>query len=76
MSRGWCYSAVLFYVSLVHVSIGLGHIFKVPPYNPAVFMVSGQPGTGETPLEKLLAVVLAGFYSGSILGVLIAYFYR
>ena len=63
-------------MTLVHVSIGLGNIFKFPPYDPTVFMVSGQPGTGETPLEKLLAAILGGFYSGSILGVLIAYFYR
>ena len=36
-------------------------------------MVNEKPGTGETPLEKLLAMVFACWYLASILPVILAY---
>merc|ERR1712117_148456 len=59
-------------VSAAHLGFGLGNLLKVPPYNPAVFLVSGEPGAGDTGIEKLLEAVFAGWYTTSILGVLLA----
>ena len=50
------------------------NIFQVPPYNPAVFLASGKPGTGETGPEKFLELILGANYTGSILAVILAYF--
>ena len=36
-------------------------------------MVNGRPGTGETPLEKLLQMVFGCWYLASILPVVLAY---
>merc|ERR1712110_788174 len=68
------YSAALLILSSFHLIVGVGHIFKVPPYNPATFLVNDKPGTGETPLEKLMEVIVASWYLGSILAVLFAFF--
>ena len=68
------YKVALSIVSLAHVLFGLGNLLKIPPYDPASFMVDGRPGTGATPLEKLLEAVFAGWYLSSIMGVLLNYF--
>merc|ERR1712218_578837 len=69
------YSVALILVSTGPLLLGLGNLLKVPPYNAATFMVDGKPGTGETPIEKLLEAVFSGWYISSILGVILAYFY-
>ena len=69
------YSVALVLVSTAHLLFGLGNLLKVPPYKPSSFIVNGQPGTGESPIEKLLEAVLAGWYISSILGVILAYFF-
>merc|ERR1712223_448074 len=69
------YSIALVLVSTAHILFGLGNLLKVPPYKPSSFIVNGQPGTGESPIEKLLEAVFAGWYISSILGVLMAYFF-
>lgn len=38
------YGISLFLVSAAHLGFGLGNLLKVPPYNPAVFLVDGKPG--------------------------------
>ena len=68
------YNVSLGIVSAAHLLFGLGNLFKVPPYDPASFMVAGKPGTGDTPMEKLLEAVFGGWYTSSIIGVLLAYF--
>ena len=65
----------LILVSAAHLGFGVGNLLKVPPYNPAVFLVSGVPGAGDTGIEKLLEAVFAGWYTTSILGVLLAKFF-
>ena len=70
------YNVILVLVSAAHLLLGLGNLFKIPPYNPAVFMVGGQAGAGDTGMEKLLEAVFAGWYTTSIIGVLAAYFTR
>ena len=69
------YSVAFVLVSTAHLLFGLGNLLKVPPYKPSSFMVHGQPGTGESPIEKLLEAVFAGWYISSILGVILAYFF-
>ena len=69
------YSVALIIVSSAHLLFGLGNLLKVPPYKPSSFIVHGQPGTGESPIEKLLEAVFAGWYISSILGVILAYFF-
>ena len=61
-------------VSGFHLLFGLGNIFKFPPYDPANFLVNGKPGTGATEIEKLLEFVFGLWYTGSITGVLLAFF--
>ena len=70
------YSVTLVLVSAAHLLLGVGNLLKVPPYNPAVFLVAGQVGAGDTGIEKLLAAIMAGWYTTSIIGVLAAYFTR
>ena len=41
------YGISLFLVSAAHLGFGLGNLLKVPPYNPAVFLVDGKPGKGK-----------------------------
>ena len=36
-------------------------------------MVNGKPGTGETPIEKLLSGVMSSWYLASIIGVIWAH---
>ena len=69
------YSIALVLVSTAHILFGLGNLLKVPPYKPSSFLVEGKPGTGATPIEKLLEAVFAGWYLSSILGVILAYFF-
>merc|ERR1712079_306414 len=69
------YSVALILVSSAHILFGLGNLLKVPPYKPSSFLVEGKPGTGATPIEKLLEAVFAGWYLSSILGVILAYFF-
>lgn len=38
-------------------------------------MVDGKPGTGDTPLEKFLALVMACWYLASIFPVILAHMY-
>ena len=68
------YSVALILVTTGHLLLGLGNLLKVPPYKPETFIVDGKPGTGESPIEKLLEAVFAGWYISSILGVILAYF--
>ena len=68
------YTVCLLTTSAAHLLFGFGNLFKIPPYNPSAFLVEGNPGTGDSPLEKLLEAVFAGWYLSSILGVLLAYF--
>merc|ERR1712066_1045263 len=68
------YSVALILVTTGHLLLGLGNLLKVPPYKPETFIVDGKPGTGESPIEKLLESVFAGWYISSILGVILAYF--
>ena len=70
------YTVSLIIVSAAHLLIGLGNIFKIPPYNPAVFLVADHVGTGDTGIEKLLEAIMAGWYTASIIGVLAAYITR
>jgi len=67
------YTTSLFIVSAAHILFSLGNLLKIPPYNPAAFIVDGKPGTGNTGIEKLLEAVFAGWYLSSIVGVLLAY---
>merc|ERR1712110_778744 len=67
------YSASLFIVSAAHILFSVGNLLKIPPYNPAAFLVNGKPGSGDTGIEKLLEAVFAGWYLSSIVGVLLAY---
>merc|ERR1712130_1017610 len=69
------YNIALFIVTTAHIAFGVGNLLKVPPYKAENFMVAGQPGTGESPIEKLLEAVFAGWYISSILGVILAYFF-
>ena len=69
------FSLALLTVSLGHTLFGLANLFKIFPYSPDWFLVSGQPGTGATPVEKLLEAVFGGWYSASIIGVWCAYAY-
>eukprot|EP00092_Neocalanus_flemingeri_P059477 GFUD01071098.1.p1 GENE.GFUD01071098.1~~GFUD01071098.1.p1 ORF type:complete len:136 (-),score=27.42 GFUD01071098.1:28-435(-) len=69
------YTVSLGCVSGFHLLFGLGNLFKFPPYDPANFLVSGKPGTGATEIEKLLEFVFGLWYTGSITGVLLAFFY-
>ena len=62
-------------VSIAHLLVGLGNLLKIPPYDPANFMVGGKPGKGDTPMEKLLEAIMGGWYTSSIIGVLLAYFF-
>merc|ERR1719219_2663197 len=68
------YSAALIIVSTFHLLIGVGYMFKVPPYTPATLLVNDKPGTGETALEKLLEVILSSWYIATILASLFEYF--
>ena len=70
------YSVALFIVTTAHLALGLGNIFKVPPYKPSSFLIAGQPGTGESGIEKLLEAIMGGWYTVSILTVILAYFLR
>jgi len=56
-----------------HLAFGLGNLLKVsPPYDPSANLVgNGIPGTGETPIEKLLEGVFACWYLSSIAAVLL-----
>ena len=38
------------------------------------FLINGKPGTGQTPIEKLLAGVFSTWYLGSIAGVIWAHY--
>ena len=38
------------------------------------FLVNGKPGTGATPIEKLLCSVMSTWYLGSIAGVIWAHY--
>ena len=67
------YSVALFIVTTGHLALGLGNVFKVPPYKPSAFLVAGKPGTGETGIEKLMEAIMGGWYTISILTVIIAY---
>ena len=67
------YSVALFIVTTAHLALGLGNIFKVPPYKPSSWLVAGKPGTGETGIEKLLEAIMGGWYTVSILTVILAY---
>merc|ERR1712172_85599 len=60
-------------LSLFHLWIGFGHLFKVgPAYDPATVLVDeGTPGKGKTPIEHLLAGVFGCWYLSSIAGVLL-----
>ena len=42
-------------------------------YNVDSWMVDGKPGTGNTPIEKFLAMVFACWYLASILPVILSY---
>ena len=55
------YWTALLAATASHLLYGLGGLLGTPPHNPANLLVGGQPGTGETPLEKLLYAVLAGW---------------
>ena len=43
-------------------------------YNVDAWMVDGKPGTGSTPVEKMLALIFALWYLASILPVILMYF--
>ena len=68
------YLITLCALALVHVPFGLGNLFKVGYYYPAAWLVNGKPGTGSAEIEKLLEFVFGLWYTGSITGVLLAYF--
>ena len=44
-------------------------------YKVDTWMVDGKPGTGNTPIEKLLALIFALWYIASIFPVIAAYIY-
>ena len=68
------YNIVLLLVSVVHLSVGLGNLLKLPPlYRPEKWMVGDEVGAGETGAEKMMETIVAGCYTSSILGVLLAY---
>ena len=69
------FTAALALVSASHLLLGLANLLRIPPYDPANIIVDGTPGTGETPLEKLLEAVMAGWYLASIAAVLFAFFF-
>ena len=42
-------------------------------YNSESWLVNGKPGTGETPLERLLSIIFGCWYLASSLPVVLAY---
>ena len=38
------------------------------------FMVNGKPGTGHSPIERLLATIMSTWYLGSMAGVVWAHY--
>ena len=69
------YQICLCCVSGFHILFGLGNLFKLPPlYDPSNFFVNGKPGTGSTEVEKLVEFLFGLWYTGSIAGVLLAFF--
>ena len=59
-------------VSGFHIYIGLGSLCNL---SPASLLVNGKPGTGSTEIEKLLGFVFGLWYTGSIAGVLLMFFW-
>ena len=43
-------------------------------YTVDIWMIDGKPGTGNTPIEKLLALIFSLWYLGSIIPVIWSYF--
>ena len=60
---------------IIHFPFGLGNLFKAGYYYPATWLVDGKPGTGAKEIEKLLEFVFGFWYTGSIIGVLLVYFF-
>eukprot|EP00090_Calanus_glacialis_P047428 TRINITY_DN9843_c1_g1_i1.p1 TRINITY_DN9843_c1_g1~~TRINITY_DN9843_c1_g1_i1.p1 ORF type:complete len:148 (-),score=18.83 TRINITY_DN9843_c1_g1_i1:14-427(-) len=70
------YQICLCCVSGFHILFGLGNLFKLPPlYDPSNFFVNGKPGTGSTEVEKLVEFLFGLWYTGSITGVLLMFFW-
>ena len=69
------YFLTLCSLCIVHFPFGLGNLMKAGYYYPATWLVDGKPGTGETGIERLLEFVFGLWYTGSITGVLITYFF-
>merc|ERR1712059_25282 len=59
-------------LSAGHILLGLSNLSGRAYKN---ILVNKRPGTGETPIEKVLASVFAGWYLASILPVILAKYY-
>ena len=71
------YNIALVTVSVAHLIIGAGNLLKLPPlYKPENWMIGDNVGTGDTGIEKLMEAIMAGWYTSSIIAVLVAYFTR
>ena len=71
------YNTALVTVSVAHLIIGAGNLLKLPPlYKPDNWMIRDNVGKGDTGIEKLMEAIMAGWYTSSIIAVLVAYFTR
>ena len=70
------FAICLLLLSIIHLVFGFGNLFQCGPlYNVSWCMVNGRPSTGETGVERLLEIVFGLWYTGSIVGALLAYFF-
>merc|ERR1712141_623088 len=70
---GLLVSVSLGLVVLVHLAFGFGAYIQGGIYSVDAWMVDGNPGAGNTPIEKLLALIFALWYLGSIFPVILTY---
>ena len=68
------YNAVFCFFAVVHLALGVSHLFKIPPYDPSLFYIDGNPGTGNTGVEKFMALILGSWYTSLTLALILAFF--
>ena len=68
-------SICIFIVYSFHIGVGMGSLFKIGPdaLTKPWWMVDGKPGTGDTPVEILMFIVMGLWYTGSVIAVILAY---
>lgn len=72
-SMALLYNTIFFIFTVNHLVLGLSHLFRFPPYDPAQYYVNGRPGDGETGLEKLFILIVGLWYSSLTMAMILAF---